>query len=152
MGSLKAGEVPGKSAATQKHRVWNVRMPASLKRRLIFYLYIPAALKNCLILALAAASLVFVTPAFAADLQPEQLLRGPDLQKDDPKPPAAARQTAAPATFGRYPCATTDCAEDKAGYRWAQQHGVTDPDSCTGNSGNFIEGCRVYATGRSATD
>lgn len=53
-------------------------------------------------------------------------------------------------TFGGYPCHTDDCAEDKAGYRWAEENGITNPDSCTGKTGAFIEGCRVYARRRSA--
>jgi hypothetical protein len=47
--------------------------------------------------------------------------------------------------FGGYPCPGNDCSDDKAGYRWAQAHGITDPDACTGKTGPFIEGCRVYA-------
>ena len=77
------------------------------------------------------------------------MLQGP---ADDQEPAATAQQPAVPARFGPYPCAKNDCAEDKAGYRWAQTHGVTDPDSCTGNSGDFIEGCRVYAVSHSATE
>jgi hypothetical protein len=99
-------------------------------------------LKNSIIRALAAA-----------ELQRKQLLQGPLVpQNDDHKAAVRPEQSAGPARFGRYPCATSDCAEDKAGYHWAQEHGVTDPDSCTGNSGAFIEGCRVYAARRSATD
>ena len=47
--------------------------------------------------------------------------------------------------FGGYPCTGEDCAQDRAGYRWAQTHGIADPDDCTGKTGPFIEGCRVYA-------
>jgi hypothetical protein len=64
---------------------------------------------------------------------------------DKPAPPPKA-QAPAP-TFGGYPC-IRDCSDDKAGYHWAAQNGVTDPDSCTGNTGSFIEGCRVYARQR----
>ena len=64
---------------------------------------------------------------------------------DKPAPPRKASEPAP--TFGGYPC-SGDCAEDKAGYRWAEQNGITDPDDCTGNSGAFIEGCRVYARQR----
>ena len=48
------------------------------------------------------------------------------------------------AKFGGYPC-STDCSDDKAGYAWAERNGISDPDSCTGTTGAFIEGCRVYA-------
>jgi hypothetical protein len=47
--------------------------------------------------------------------------------------------------FGGYPCRGSDCSEDKAGYRWAEANSIADPDDCTGKTGSFIEGCRVYA-------
>ncbi|MGH8743111.1 MAG: hypothetical protein ACREUY_02425 [Burkholderiales bacterium] len=65
-----------------------------------------------------------------------------------PSPPPQQPSESVP-TFGGYPC-SGDCSEDKAGYRWAEQHGITDPDACTGNTGSFIEGCRVYARQRAA--
>ena len=66
---------------------------------------------------------------------------------DQAVPPPQASKPAP--TFGGYPC-IGDCSEDKAGYRWAEQNGITDPDACTGNTGAFIEGCRVYARQRAA--
>jgi hypothetical protein len=59
--------------------------------------------------------------------------------------PAAASTRSPAATFGEYPCSSPDCDGHKAGFRWAQEHARTDPDGCTGSSGAFIEGCRVYA-------
>lgn len=32
-----------------------------------------------------------------------------------------------------------------AGYQWAEDNGVEDPDDCDGNSDSFIEGCQTYA-------
>lgn len=32
-----------------------------------------------------------------------------------------------------------------AGYEWAQDQGITDPDDCDGNSQSFIEGCEEAA-------
>ncbi len=32
-----------------------------------------------------------------------------------------------------------------AGYQWAEDNGVEDPDDCDGNSNSFIEGCQTYA-------
>lgn len=46
--------------------------------------------------------------------------------------------------FHGYPC-TQDCSGHEAGYEWAQDHGVDDPDDCGGNSNSFIEGCRSWA-------
>jgi len=69
---------------------------------------------------------------------------------DKPAPPA--QPPARSAAFSGYPCAGGDCTQDVAGYLWAQQNGITDEDDCTGNSGAFIEGCRVYAQQRDADD
>lgn len=49
-----------------------------------------------------------------------------------------------PGTYAGYGC-TVDCSGHEAGYEWAAQNGITDPDSCGGNSWSFIEGCRAYA-------
>jgi len=67
------------------------------------------------------------------------------------KPPRVEARPApkpqGPMSFGEYPC-PGDCAEDKAGYDWAARNSITDPDSCTGTTAAFIEGCRVYAERR----
>jgi hypothetical protein len=47
--------------------------------------------------------------------------------------------------FGDYEC-TEDCSGHAAGYEWAEQHGIDDPDDCGGNSNSFIEGCQEYAS------
>ena len=47
-------------------------------------------------------------------------------------------------TFGGNPC-TDDCSGHEAGYAWAEENGIDDPDSCGGNSQSFIEGCQTYA-------
>lgn len=46
--------------------------------------------------------------------------------------------------FGDYPC-TDDCSGHVAGYEWAREKGIADPDDCGGNSQSFIEGCMQYA-------
>jgi len=61
----------------------------------------------------------------------------------DPAPRKPEAIKPAPTFFG-YPC-DGDCSDDRAGYKWAEARGLSDPDSCTGDSGEFIEGCRVYA-------
>tara|TARA_R110002049_G_scaffold145996_3_gene308375 strand:+ start:1294 stop:1641 length:348 start_codon:yes stop_codon:yes gene_type:complete len=40
---------------------------------------------------------------------------------------------------------TIDCSGHEAGYEWAQERGIDDPDKCGGNSWSFEEGCRAYA-------
>lgn len=43
-----------------------------------------------------------------------------------------------------YGC-TTDCSGHDAGWEWAEENGVSDPDDCGGNSLSFEEGCIAYA-------
>jgi hypothetical protein len=45
---------------------------------------------------------------------------------------------------------TQDCGGHEAGYAWAEEKGITDPDHCGGKSRSFIEGCRAYAEQASA--
>ena len=40
---------------------------------------------------------------------------------------------------------TQDCSGHEAGYAWAEEKGITDPENCGGNSWSFIEGCQAYA-------
>ena len=50
-------------------------------------------------------------------------------------------------TFAGKGC-TSDCSGHEAGYAWAEEKGITEPESCGGNSWSFIEGCRAYAEGQ----
>lgn len=47
-------------------------------------------------------------------------------------------------TFRGQGC-TVNCSGHEAGYAWAEEKGITDPDDCGGNSWSFIEGCQAYA-------
>jgi hypothetical protein len=47
-------------------------------------------------------------------------------------------------TFAGQGC-TQDCSGHEAGYAWAEEKGITDPDTCGGKSWSFVEGCRAYA-------
>jgi hypothetical protein len=58
-------------------------------------------------------------------------------------PPRAPGLTARPTIQG-YPC-TDDCSGHEAGYAWAEEQEISDPDDCGGNSLSFIEGCESYA-------
>ncbi|HXJ10162.1 MAG TPA: hypothetical protein VNH12_11675 [Burkholderiales bacterium] len=96
---------------------------------------------------LTAALLVGLLAAFAGSWpKPEPALASPArvAARTKARAPAVAKASAS-ATFGGYPCSSGDCAEDKAGFRWAEQNVIRDPDSCSGRSPEFIEGCRVYA-------
>ncbi|SEN92092.1 hypothetical protein SAMN05216404_108141 [Nitrosospira multiformis] len=55
----------------------------------------------------------------------------------------------APPTFMGYTC-TIDCSGHEAGYEWAEENDIHDPDDCGGNSDSFIEGCIAYAEERQA--
>lgn len=40
---------------------------------------------------------------------------------------------------------TSDCSGHDAGYEWAAENDITDPNDCGGKSVSFIEGCEAYA-------
>ncbi len=40
---------------------------------------------------------------------------------------------------------TSDCSGHDAGYEWASENGIEDPNECGGNSVSLIEGCEAYA-------
>lgn len=40
---------------------------------------------------------------------------------------------------------TDDCSGHQAGYDWAKEKEIVDPDECSGNSQSFVEGCQVAA-------
>jgi hypothetical protein len=72
-----------------------------------------------------------------------------DSNKDVPSAVAADQDSDhsdgnEPLEFHGYPF-TRDCSGQEAGYQWAQDHNITDPDDCGGNSESFIEGCKSYA-------
>jgi hypothetical protein len=46
--------------------------------------------------------------------------------------------------FAGYDC-TEDCSGHEAGYQWAEENGIEDPDDCGGKSWSFEEGCRAFA-------
>jgi hypothetical protein len=49
--------------------------------------------------------------------------------------------------FHGYAC-TMDCSGHEAGYNWAEEHGITDPDDCPidpHHSHSFTEGCWAFA-------
>jgi hypothetical protein len=54
-------------------------------------------------------------------------------------------------TFHGYDC-TVDCSGHQAGYEWAEEHDITDPSDCSGNSQSFIEGCQAYAEEQGGVD
>ncbi|MBP0630704.1 hypothetical protein [Cupriavidus sp. AcVe19-1a] len=46
---------------------------------------------------------------------------------------------------------TQDCSGHEAGYDWAADNDISDPDQCTGDSQAFVEGCQDYAEERRET-
>ena len=53
--------------------------------------------------------------------------------------------------FAGYEC-TVDCSGHEAGYKWAEEHGISDGDDCDragehSNSPSFAEGCHAYVDG-----
>ena len=48
-------------------------------------------------------------------------------------------------TFLGYAC-NADCAIEKAGFAWAERHGLTSPGACVATDPALEAGCRAYAT------
>jgi hypothetical protein len=63
--------------------------------------------------------------------------------EDRDREPVADRNQGPRLQFAEYPCGD-DCSEHVAGYDWARDSGISDPDNCEGRSAPFIEGCRVF--------
>ena len=55
----------------------------------------------------------------------------------------AAPSFASDRSFGGYECPTS-CADQKAGYLWAETQKVKDVASCSSGARGFIEGCRIF--------
>lgn len=68
-----------------------------------------------------------------------------DSSNSYPKKPEyrAYPQYSYPNTFRGYSC-IGDCSGHIAGYQWAEENDIDDPDDCVGNSDSFIEGCLAY--------
>lgn len=60
------------------------------------------------------------------------------------QPQVSAIPVSSSPAFMGYKC-TVDCSGHEAGYEWAEENGIDDPDECDGNSDSFIEGCQAYA-------
>ena len=110
-------------------------------------------MKNWIPLLILLAALAYASVRAPDEMQKPVQLSANEMQAENSRDVSNEKQApkkTAPkpiAKFGGYPC-STDCSDDKAGYAWAQKNGITDPDSCTGTTGGFIEGCRVYARKR----
>lgn len=93
------------------------------------------------------AGFIFLIYLFSNDRK-EPASYQPDTLSNDSVP----SQTYTPSrSFGGYPC-IGDCSGHEAGYNWAEENGIDDPDDCDGNSDSFIEGCQSYAEEQSAGD
>jgi hypothetical protein len=62
----------------------------------------------------------------------------------------------APRQFAGYDC-TADCSGHEAGYKWAQEHDISDGDDCDAagehsSSSSFAEGCHAYVYGEPEPD
>jgi hypothetical protein len=84
------------------------------------------------------------TLLFLAPILYHNLTSAPSDSQSETKHEAEHSDTASGLTFHGYDC-TVDCSGHEAGYQWAEQHGISDPDDCSGDSQSFVEGCRAYA-------
>lgn len=58
--------------------------------------------------------------------------------------PAYSQQ---PRYFGGYPC-THQCRDHAAGFEFARQVRLKDPNQCAGPTQSYVQGCRVYSRDR----
>lgn len=89
----------------------------------------------------ASQSTTVAAPAAAAAVD-----AGRDEQTDGAAD-ARSDSTTDADTFHGYTC-TVDCSGHEAGYQWADDNGITDPDDCPidpHNSHSFTEGCWAFA-------
>lgn len=70
--------------------------------------------------------------------------KAPQEQVGTPAVQGSSYQADGEQLFRGYTC-TSDCSGHEAGYAWAEEQGISDPDDCGGNSESFEEGCRAYA-------
>jgi len=71
-------------------------------------------------------------------------LLGPWSGAAAPGCPSPSRIAYAPWSFFGYACVGS-CGEQKAGFQWAERHGIADPMACTAGTAGFVAGCRAYA-------
>ena len=74
------------------------------------------------------------------------LVPGPSAARDAGCPVEPPPEAQAVATFLGYACREPDCGAHKAGFAWADRHGVTDAAACVeADDTAFGEGCRAFA-------
>ena len=84
--------------------------------------------------------LLLLLPILAGCDEPKR----PQQKVDAPAVQNSSDQVTNELLFRGYSC-TSDCSGHEAGYAWAEEQGISDPDDCGGNSLSFEEGCRAYA-------
>lgn len=103
-----------------------------------------------LILLLSSLLIMGCSESATAEAPSDETTEYTESSYDDAEQVAEEVTTAeaAPAYSGQEfygnPC-IGDCSGHEAGYQWAEENGIDDPDTCGGNSNSFIEGCQSYA-------
>lgn len=99
-----------------------------------------------ILIGVCVGTLLFLVPILYRNSTP-----APSNSQSEGEPEAKHSDAASGLAFHGYDC-SLDCSGHEAGYEWAEQHGISDPDDCSGNSQSFIEGCRAYAKEQSESD
>src|SRR5436853_2639709 len=118
--------------------------PETTERRPLALMDHETRLRCSSLLSVSAASKAFLLGVVFAVLMLAGCAAQPQGQEEGnpttEAPQAPTTQAPEPLTFHGYVC-TVDCSGHEAGYEWAEEHDITDPDDCGGNSESFIEGC-----------
>jgi hypothetical protein len=86
----------------------------------------------------------------APDAAPVSFAPAPEIVYENDDEPGFRRAPVPHLQFAEYPC-DGNCSEHLAGYDWARDSGISDPDNCEGPSAPFIEGCRVFVEEKADT-
>lgn len=103
--------------------------------------------RGSIFLTVMAGSAAFAMYTLATQKSAPESSRTEAAAPLDKPAPSAVADISTPQTapsFGGYTC-TDDCSGHEAGYAWAEEHDIVDPDDCGGRSESFIEGCQAYA-------
>ncbi len=83
-------------------------------------------------------------PAIAAD---QGVAVAEMKRRFDTHVPRPTQAEAGGESFSGSRCAQ-DCSGHEAGYYWAADNDISDPNDCTGDSQTFVEGCQEYVEER----
>lgn len=99
---------------------------------------------STLIILISSLLIIGCSESATTEAPSDETTEYTDSAYDDSAQAAEEAPTYSGQEFNGNPC-IGDCSGHEAGYQWAEENGIDDPDTCGGNSDSFIEGCQSYA-------